>query len=85
MQTSSEIVGSTFHGNSALQKAGAIELEQAGKILIKNSTFTSNEVSDPSWRFSDGGAIYFGCSPRFIGDGECEVVLDSNMFKDNRA
>ena len=68
MDTETEIVGCRFTGNSAYTKAGAIMFEQAGTVLLRNNSFTSNSVADPSWRYADGGAIYYKCDPATAGD-----------------
>ena len=86
MKTYSAIVGCNFFQNSALYSAGAIKFAEAGAVLLKNNNFTENSVADPSYRFSDGGAIYYGCNPSTISeDEECNVTLDSNVFQGNTA
>jgi len=86
MDTDTEIIGCRFTNNTALKRAGAIGLAEAGSVMIRNSSFTSNSAADPTFRFSDAGAIYFGCAPSAEVDGKrCAVVLDQNVFERNTA
>ena len=81
MKTESEIVGCTFFGNSALYSAGAIEFKEAGSVLLRSNNFTMNSVAAENYRYSDGGAIYYGCNPSALAnDEECNVMLESNLF-----
>ena len=63
MDGKSKIVGCNFTDNGAIYRAGAVELNEAGAVLLRNNTFTRNTVINPSTRFADGGAVYFACDP----------------------
>ena len=76
MKADTEIIGCTFRSNRAMKRAGAIDLKEAGNVLIRNNTFLKNSVENEQWRFSDGGAIYFSCFPTKTKGKECNVVLD---------
>ena len=58
-----EIWNNTFYRNQASRDAGAIRLTNAGRVYILGNNFTENRVvkTDKSWRFSDGGALYYAC------------------------
>lgn len=58
-----------------MKSSGAIELNEAGSVLIRNNTFERNSVINPAYRFADGGAIKFGCLPIRKGDEDCHVFL----------
>ena len=55
---------STFDNNTALGKAGAVGIKDAGVVHFRHNKFVSNTVSDDTqpitdWRFCDSGAIHF--------------------------
>ena len=83
---------SIFEDNHALGSFGAIKLENAGSVLIKQNKFNRNTVSDSQeplidWIYCDAGAIYFECGDQASvdPDHDCKTVLDSNVFQDNFA
>ena len=81
----SRIEDCTFEGNLALGDAGSIRLSNAGVVQLTRNSFIDNSVSDDTdpitdWRFCDAGAVYYSCSL-----GDCDVVLDGNLFQGNSA
>ena len=64
-------------------------MNKAGKVHVKSSSFIGNQVTNlvsDDWRYRDGGAIYFICSPLRNPDYEnCQVLLESNLFERNYA
>jgi len=72
-----EVAGSTFAGNQATDRGGAVFLESYGSpgVLISNTTFRSNVANKNSYYTPAGGAILTSQ----------EMTIDSCTFVSNRA
>ena len=43
------------------------------------------EKVDEAWRYSDAGALYYACAPKYYSKHGCIVVLRENRFVGNTA